>query len=194
MPDLELDHAKTAILCLDVQNFTTMHLPDAAKQQLFGNIRKALDGARKLDVTVIYVVAARRPDFSSSRNKFISARAAGAAAPNPAEAAQRMKIADAVAPVGDEPIVRKPRMSAFYGSELQTMLSARDIDTVVLTGVATNFVVESTARYASDLDYRVVVLEDCCTAGSDEAHKRALASMEPLAHIMTSTDWLASIR
>src|ERR1044071_8348689 len=108
MPDLELDRAKTAILCLDVQNFTTAHMPDATKQQLFGNIRSALDGARKLGVAVIYVVAARRPDFSPPRNKFISSRAP-AATPNPAEAAERMKIADAVAPVGDEPIVRKPR-------------------------------------------------------------------------------------
>jgi nicotinamidase-related amidase len=193
MPDLELDRAKTAILCLDVQQFTTAHLQEEPKLALFGNIRRALDGARKLGVAVIYVVAARRPDFSSPRNKFISARA-GATTANPAEAAGRMKIPDAVAPVGDEPIVRKPRMSAFYGSELQSMLSARDIDTVVLTGVATNFVVESTARYAADLDYRVIVLEDCCTAGSEEAHRRALASMEPLAHITTSTDWLASIR
>jgi nicotinamidase-related amidase len=192
MADLELDRTKTAILCLDVQQFTTAALPDGVKQELFTNIRGALDGARKLGVAVIYVVAARRPDFSSPRNKFISARAR--AVVHSVDDGDRMKIADAVAPVGDEPIVRKPRMSALYGSELQTMLAARDIDTVVLTGVATNFVVESTARYALDMDYRVVVLEDCCTAASPEDHRRALASMEPLAHIMTSTDWLAGIR
>src|SRR5262249_15910711 len=100
---------------------------------------------------------------------------------------------DAVAPIGDEPIVRKPRMSAFYGSELQSMLIARDIDTLVLTGVATNFVVESTARSAVDMDYRVVVLADCCTAGSQADHERALASLEPLVHILNAEELLSAL-
>jgi nicotinamidase-related amidase len=104
-----------------------------------------------------------------------------------------MKIVDAIAPIGDEPIVRKPRMSAFYGSELQSMLIARDIDTVAVMGVATNFVVESTVRYAVDLDYRVIVLDDCCTAGSDDDHQRSIASMTPLAHIASSADFLAAL-
>ncbi len=177
---------------MDVQQFTTSSLPDERKQRLLGSIGRVLEAARKNDVSLIYVVAARRPDYSSTRNKFISARAHAVASPG--DAAERMKILDAIAPIGDEPIVRKPRMNAFFGSELQTMLAARDIDTVVLTGVATNFVVESTARYAVDCDYRVVVLEDCCTAASEEDHERAIVSMTPLVHIASSADFVAGIR
>ena len=191
---LELDRTATAVLCMDMQNFTVRGLPDERKKPVLGATRRVLDAARDAGVTVIYVVAARRPEFSSPRNKFTSSVGRARVAGSPAEEAERLAIVDEVAPVGDEPIVRKPRMNAFFGSELQTLLTSRDISTLVLCGVATNFVVESTARYAVDSDYRVILLQDCCTAGEEEAHARALASMTPLVHIATSLDFLTSVR
>jgi nicotinamidase-related amidase len=191
MADLQLDRARTALLCMDMHGFTMAHLPEETKQRLLAATGAALDVARKANVTVIYVAAARRPDFTSPRNKFTSS--ARAAAASTTDQADRTRIVDPVAPREGEPIVRKPRMSAFFGSELQSMLAARDIDTLVLSGVSTNFVVESTARYAVDADYRVIVLEDCCAAGSQETHARALASMEPMVHIATSKDFLAAL-
>ncbi len=191
MADVALDRARTAVLCLDVQNFTTAHLPAEVKEPLFASIRATLDGVRKAQASIIYVVAARRPEFTSPRNKFLATRNPPASTPE--AAAQRVRIVDAVAPIGDEPVVGKPRMSAFYGSELQSLLIARDIDTVALMGVATNFVVESTARSAVDLDYRVIVLDDCCTSATLKDHERALANMEPLAHIMGSKVFLSAL-
>jgi nicotinamidase-related amidase len=112
---------------------------------------------------------------------------------NPAEIAQAMKIVEAVAPLEGEPIVQKPRISAFYGTELQSMLASRDMDTIILTGVATNFVVESTARYAADADYRVIVLEDCCGAFSQEEHACAISALNRLVEVASSEDFLASL-
>src|SRR5262245_21979887 len=119
---------------MDVQQFTVEHLPAARRETLLAAIKQALDGARKAGVQVIYVVAERRADFSSARNKFTRGRPAPA---DPAEAAARMKIAEPIAPMDGEPVVRKPRMSAFYASPLDAMLRSRDIDTIVLTGIAT---------------------------------------------------------
>jgi isochorismate hydrolase len=65
-----------------------------------------------------------------------------------------------VAPAPAEPIVIKRRVSAFAGSDLDLLLRARDIDTLVLTGIAPNGVVLSTLRQAADLDYRLIVLSD----------------------------------
>jgi nicotinamidase-related amidase len=192
MADLKIERARAAVLCMDMQNFTVRNLPEDRKKRLLGATRRVLDAARAGGVTVIYVTVGRRPDFSSPRNKFTSAARRNTVSPE-AEA-ERLAIVAEVAPVGDEPIVRKPRMNAFFGSELQTMLTARDIDTLMLTGVATNFVVESTARYAVDSDYRVILLEDCCAAAEEEAHTRAIASMTPLVHIATSEDFLTSLR
>jgi len=191
MADLALDPRKTALLCMDVQQFTVEHLPAARREALLGTIKRAMDGARAAGVQVIYVVAERRADFSSARNKFTRGRPAPA---DPAEAAVRMKIAEPIAPLEGEPVVRKPRMSAFYASPLDSMLRSRDIDTLVLTGISTNFVVESTVRAAVDMDYRVIVLEDGVTAGDDAVHRAALASMEPLAEIVSAADFFTGLR
>jgi biuret amidohydrolase len=48
----------------------------------------------------------------------------------------------------------------------------------VLAGVATDVAVESTARAASDLGYRTIVVSDACIADSDEAHTRALDRLQ----------------
>jgi nicotinamidase-related amidase len=187
---VELDPKKTALLCLDVQQFTVQHLPPAKRETLLAAIKGALDGARRTGVQVVYVVAERRADFSSARNKFTRTRPAPAES---AEAAARMTIVDAIAPLDGEPVVRKPRMSAFYASPLDSMLRSRDIDTIVLTGVSTNFVVESTVRAAVDLDYRVMVLEDCVTAGDEAVHRAALTAMEPLADVLSLGEFLNSV-
>src|SRR5438105_2446189 len=68
MMALELDPRKTAVLCMDVQQFTVEHLPAARREALLAAIKRALDGARGAGVQVIYVVAERRADFSSPRN------------------------------------------------------------------------------------------------------------------------------
>jgi len=194
MADLELVPAKTAVLCMDMQNFTVGHMPAHIKNPLLGATASVLDAARAGGASVIYIMSARRPEFSSDRNKFTSARGGSTPPSDPVAEEERRKIVAEIAPRDGEPIVRKPRMSAFYGSELQVMLTARNIDTLVLCGVATNFVVESTARYAVDADYRVILLQDCCAAGNEEVHQRALDSMEPMVHIASSKDFLTSVR
>src|SRR5438309_3584885 len=150
--DLDLVPGKTALLCMDMHKVIVERVPDGWREQVVSNVGRVLDAARRGSVQVVYVAVARRREFMSPRNKFAGATGF---VTNPAEIAERMKLVDAVAPRDDEPIVRKPRISAFYGSELQSILTARDIDTLVLTGVATNFVIESTARFAADADYRV---------------------------------------
>ena len=63
-----------------------------------------------------------------------------------------------------EPVLTKPRYSAFFGTPLDTLLRSGGVKTVVVTGVATNVCVESTARDAHQLDYCVVLPTDCIAA------------------------------
>src|SRR5437868_5297034 len=102
MADLALDPNQTALLCMDVQQFTVEHMQPAKREALLGAIKRALDGARAAGIQVIYVAAERRADFSSARNKFTSGRPAPA---DPATAAVRMQIAPAIAPLDGEPVV-----------------------------------------------------------------------------------------
>jgi nicotinamidase-related amidase len=155
--------------------------------------KTVLEAARKAGILVIHVAIDYQPAFFSPRNRFLQKiRIPIFSAPG-VDVAELLEIVDEVKPVGDEPVIRKPRMSPFYGTALDSMLRSRDIDTAVLMGVATEFVVEAAARHAADLDYRVIVLEDCCASFSDEAHRASLHIMDHLATVATSADFLESV-
>lgn len=62
------------------------------------------------------------------------------------------------------------------------------IDTVLFAGVATNFSVEGTARQASDLGYRTVVVADACSAADAATHEASIGSLGLLAEIASSAD------
>lgn len=64
----------------------------------------------------------------------------------------------------------KHRVSSFVGTDLETLLRASGIDTLVLVGVHTSGVVLSTVRHAGDLDYRLIVVRDCCADPDAEVH------------------------
>ena len=62
--------------------------------------------------------------------------------------------------------ILKRQWGAFHGTELDLQLRRRGLDTIVLTGVATNFGVEQTAREAWQLGYSVVVAEDATSSSA----------------------------
>jgi nicotinamidase-related amidase len=156
--------------------------------------RSVLEGARKAGVLVIHVVIDYQPQFFSPKNKFLQkVRIPVMSAPG-VNVAELLQVVDEVKPVGNEPVVLKPRMNPFFGTALDSMLRSRDTDTVIMMGVATEFVVEAAARHAADADYQVIVLEDCCASFSDEAHRASLHIMNHLATVAKSADFLESIR
>ena len=57
------------------------------------------------------------------------------------------------------------------GTDLEMVLRARGIDTLVLLGIATSGVVLSTVRHAADADYQLVVVSDCCADADEEVHR-----------------------
>ena len=68
----------------------------------------------------------------------------------------------------------KRRVSPFVDTDLETLLRANGVDTLVLAGVHTSGVVLSTVRHAGDLDYRLVVVRDCCADPDAELHAMLL--------------------
>ncbi|GLG81844.1 isochorismatase family cysteine hydrolase [Acinetobacter sp. V91_7] len=79
-----------------------------------------------------------------------------------------------------ELVIIKPRVSAFYGTNLDAALRARGIERLIICGVSSTWAVQSTVRDAHDRDYQVLVLEEACAAATPEEHQ---ISMETLAHI-----------
>ncbi len=83
-----------------------------------------------------------------------------------------------IRPREDEVIVTKHRYDAFIGTDLEVVLRAASIRTVIVCGVTTNFCVESTARHAFCLDYYVVVPSDAVAHWDPSAHEAALKNIE----------------
>lgn len=88
---------------------------------------------------------------------------------------------------GDADIV-KHRVSPFYGTALEPLLSARGIGRMILCGVSTNGVVQAAVREGHDRDFRCVILEDCCAGATDEEHAFALAGLRRFAEVTTAAD------
>lgn len=104
------------------------------------------------------------------------------------------QIHDSVAPRTDEAVVTKLRVSAFAGSDLEVLLRARGIRTLILTGIATSGVVLSTLREAADKDYRLIVLSDACFDADAEVHRVLVAKIFPRqAEVMTVDAWAGSL-
>jgi nicotinamidase-related amidase len=92
-------------------------------------------------------------------------------------------------PQGDEIEVTKTTDSALTGTNLRLILTNLGIKTVICCGIFTDQCVSSTVRSLADESFAVVVVEDCCAAGSDELHRKELEIMNMIyCHVMSSAD------
>jgi nicotinamidase-related amidase len=92
-------------------------------------------------------------------------------------------------------LVTKQCVGAFLGTELDAKLRERGVTQVFMTGIATSFGVESTARSAFDLGYHVVFVSDAMTDMNPVAHKHCVEVMFPrLGEVETTEDVLKSLR
>ncbi len=194
MPSLSLDLKRTAVLALDLQKGIVGGNAMAKERNTMQKAKSVLDGARGTGLPVIYVVVQFREGYPeiSPRNRMFGGLRNTQRLLIGGEDAQ---IDGSVAPVKGDVVVSRPRVNGFFNSDLQTVLASKDINTVVLMGIATNLVVESTARYAADSDYRVIVLKDCCASFSVEAHTFTLTSvLSRFAEVSSSTEFLTSLK
>jgi nicotinamidase-related amidase len=174
---LSLSPAQTALLVMD---FQTLILENYAVDMagLLTRTAALIETARKVGMTVIYVVVGFRPGYPeiSPRNQIFSGvKKSGLFAAGDAATA----IHPAVTPRDGEVIVTKHRVGAFPGTDLEMVLRAGGIDTLLLAGVATSGVVLSTLRHAADADYRLLVVEDCCSDKDQEVHRVLMQGVFP---------------
>ncbi len=90
------------------------------------------------------------------------------------------EVIEELRPLDDEIEIVNYSTSAFIYTELDLLLRNRGITTVVLSGLATNWVVESTARDAGNRGYAIWTLSDCCNSSSQEAHTFCLTNSLPM--------------
>jgi nicotinamidase-related amidase len=155
--------------------------------------QKAIEAARSQGIPVIFV----RIGFSEGypeinpRNKAFAGYSGinGMTVADPAT-----QIHEAVKPQQGEPVVTKYRVSAFAGSNLEVILRSYQIDTLILSGIATGGVVLSTLREAADKDYAIKVLADACLDADPEVHRVLTEKVFPRqAEVLTVEDWVKTL-
>ena len=160
MVDFDVNPKRTALLNVDMQNCFVEGYPTSAPDGLVVVERINLVSAecRKAGIPVIHTRNVFRPDGSNIgilgqfdphvKNGFLSEGSEAAA----------LHKGLVVAP-GDI-LLDKPRFGAFHGTDLELILRSRGIDTLIITGIATNVCCETTAREAAVRDFRVFFLSD----------------------------------
>lgn len=164
-----IDPKTSALLVMDFQNGIVAMVPED-KEGLLSRTASLVEDARKAGMPVIYVVVAFRPGYpeiSPQNQSFSAIRGTGRFESGTPETA----VHDAVAPKPGEVIVTKHRVSAFAGTDLDMILRAHGVKTLILAGISTSGVVLSSVRHAADADYRIIVVSDCCADRDPEVHR-----------------------
>ena len=174
---LSIDPRTSALLVMDVQTAIVEGFA-ADKTALLAWTTSLIEVVRKAGMKIIYVVVGFRPGYpevSPRNHSFSPIRESGRFAAGSAGT----EVHPDIAPKQGDVIVTKHRVSAFAGTDLDMILRANGIDTLVLTGIATSGVVLSTVRHAADADYRIVIAEDCCSDRDPEVHRVLMEKVFP---------------
>ena len=168
--------------------------PHATEQNLVAHIRALRDAADSAAMVVVYVHH-RRPRGLRDTGMISALFREIADDPDLQPGAAGLDMLPELVVRPSDIVVEKQRAGAFAGTDLDQTLRAMGIDTLILTGAWTNLSVESTARFACDLGYRVVVVSDATASVSEEMHQAALTGgLSMLTEIVTSADVIGALQ
>ena len=147
---------ETALVVMHYQTDIMRLFPSAAPA-LLANTRKLCDAARAKGVSVYFArihFSPGYPEVSPVNRNGQGIKQLG------------LFVDDEIAPElgqqATEPLIIAHRAGVFYGTDLQVRLSAQGIDTLIMVGIASTGVVLSSVAYASDADFRLFTVKDCC--------------------------------
>jgi ureidoacrylate peracid hydrolase len=160
MADFAVVPSRTALINVDMQNCFVHGSPISAPEglEVQDRINRLAAACRKAGIVVVHTSHVLRPDGSNIG-------VLGELAPIVKEGIVT-KGSDSAAlhkELHVDPrdiLLDKPRFGAFHGTDLELILRSHGIDTVIISGIATNVCCETTAREATVRDFRVFFLSD----------------------------------
>ena len=178
-----IDKSKTALVVIDLQKGivarTTAPHPST---KVVENTKKIAELFRKNSMQVFLVHVTFSADGKDRLNPIID-DSQPMSAPNP-------DWAEFIPDIGPKPgdyIISKHNWGAFTGTDLEVQLRRRGIDTIVLTGISTNFGVESTARFAYEMGFNIIFVEDATASFTEEAHNFPYKNIFPRIGLIRKT-------
>lgn len=179
---------RKALLVIDMQrDFISPGAPIECPggRDIIASIRQLLELAHRKGLPVIYTQEAHRAqgvDFGRELD--------GEEPRHCVEGTPGVEIVPELAPQPGDYMIVKRRYSAFFATDLDLLLRGLEVDTLVLTGAATDVCVRATAQDAQQLNYHVIVPEECVAGTTVEQHRAALRNIAyilgrvlPLVHV-----------
>ena len=188
---LKLDPKSTALILIDMINAVAKgngppyNVPPN-RQGVINNFVRLVAHCREVGAPIIYITTYRRADNSDAPKTIADVGGGGGAAM--LEGTPAVEVIDELAPQDGDYIVVKPRFSAYYGTNMESILKSLGTETILVGGISTQRSVEGTARDAKNRDTQCVVVSDCCTAGEEDVHQMTIDSVLPLLVRVRNTD------
>ena len=104
------------------------------------------------------------------------------------------EIDEAIKPREGELVLNKLSAGAFGSTDLAQRLRDQGVETVIITGVATDVCVSTTAREAADRNFNTIVVSDACTAVSEQMHQSSLESLYFFGSIRTTEELIELVQ
>lgn len=143
---------------------------EVQRRDVMNKIAAVQQSARQAGMLVIFINNIFSEGYPELKGNTLPICAAARESHSFLEGTWGVQNPEAIGPMKGDLVIRNFNTSAFSYTNLDQVLRALRIEKLYLSGVATNFVIDSTARYGSELGYEIHVLEDCCASWSAEMH------------------------
>ena len=213
-PSFEVDWQRAGLIIIDLQNYSSnsacgvtqmvaQQYPDVAQyyfpriREVISNSGRLLETFRQLNREVVFtrhgallhdgrdmILRRRRRD-----------REAYEQTDRPtlwAKGSREHEVVDELAPLDHELVIDKNASSPFNGTGIDQLLRNMNLETLIMTGMATDMCVETTARDAADRGYNVIVVEDATATFFPEHHRAALSALARVYTQVWTTDHVLS--
>lgn len=210
--EVQWDPQTTALICIDFQRDfmepkgfgETLGNDVSTLRETIEPTKKLLEKARELGMFIIHTREGHRPDLTdlhpAKRDRGNPTLRIGDEGPMGrilVRGESGHDIIPELYPREGEVILDKPGKDSFYGTDLEVMLKAQGITTLIITGVTTEVCVQSTARAANDRGFECIILSDCTASYFPEFKQSALdmfaAQGAIIGWVTTSTELIDSL-
>lgn len=162
---------RQALLVIDMLNdFVKEGAPlEVSKaRQIIPNIKREIERARTLDIPIIYICDAHKPNDPEFKIWPVHCL----------EDTQGAEIIFELKPKKSDFIVKKVSYSGFYNTKLEELLKSLGVQKLIMTGILTNICVLYTGVDALMRGFEIEVKDDCVAGINEDDHKFALRQLK----------------
>jgi nicotinamidase-related amidase len=182
---MNIDPATTALVLIDLQRgIVARDTSPHSAAQVVERAARIADAFRAAKAPVFLVHVA----FNADDRDRLKPRADQPAPPASSMTPGFSDIVPELGPREGDHVITKRQWGAFYGTDLDLQLRRRNIRTIVLAGIATNFGVESTARDAWERGFEQLFVEDAMSGLSEGAHQFSISTILPRLGVVVSSE------